>query len=376
MDLDQNDGPRPKKAQPDVSEDSRSNPFEEALTTLMRLVLRRNPKPADMATARRLVDQEIHVKTFVKALMKLRAVKDTKIVTGHNPPGHYFSPVVDPDLVADYVADNRRANALSIPGIEFPLAEMDAFWSRNRETISATPFPMEATPAFRYNFTEGPYHQGDGTTLRAMLADRRPRRVIEIGSGYTSACMLDTADELGLKDFTLTCIEPFPGRLRSLLRPQDEGRLEIIERGVQGIPLERFAELEPNDILFIDSTHVLKTGSDVHYELFYILPVLKKGVIVHFHDCRWPFEYSDRQIFEKNYSWNELYGVQAFLMYNKRFRVIFSGSYFAHHRPEVVTQTFSPFMNSTGSALWLEVCDDGDVVREGGPRMQGDIDDA
>jgi hypothetical protein len=133
--------------------------------------------------------------------------------------------------------------------------------------------------------------------------------------------------------------------------------VEIVEQGVQGFDLERFRQLERNDILFIDSTHVLKTGSDVHYELFHILPVLRPGVLVHFHDCRWPFEYSDKQIFQKKYSWNEAYGVRALLMYSTRFRVIFYGSLFAVERPELAHDVSPTFTRNPGSAIWLQVQD-------------------
>ena len=127
-----------------------------------------------------------------------------------------------------------------------------------------------------------------------------------------TASLLDTADELSLRP-RITCIEPYPERLRSLLRTADE--VEILETPVQKVSLSRFAELGSGDILFIDSTHVLKSGSDVHYELFEILPSLQPGVAVHFHDLPYPFEYPLQWVFEENYSWNEAYAPRAFLIY-------------------------------------------------------------
>jgi predicted O-methyltransferase YrrM len=200
-----------------------------------------------------------------------------------------------------------------------------------------------------------PYPYGDAVTLRAMIASHRPRHVIEIGSGYSSGCMLDIADEPGLGDFRLTCIEPNAARLRTMLRDGDESRVEIREANVQDVELELFRALAPGDILFIDSTHTLKTGSDVNFELFQILPRLQSGVLVHIHDCRFPFEYSDIQIFEKNYSWNEAYAVRALLMNSTRYRVIFYNSLFAlQHRP-LIEETFPPFLKDPGSSLWLQV---------------------
>lgn len=331
----------------------------EALTRLLARVLGRSPgvRLVD-AWADRLA-QSATPAQFVEALMNSKMAKDVRAVSTVYEAGHFFSPVVDPETVRDYVKESRHAAQSATPaGVEFPLAEMEDFWRRNQETIATTPFPERPSASHRYSFTGGPYEQGDGTTLRAMIADRRPKTIIEIGSGFSSACMLDTIDELGL-DTKLVCIEPYPGRLLSLMRDGDDKTVSIIAEGVQGQNLRQFADLEPNDILFIDSSHVLKTGSDVHYELFYILPVLKPGVVIHFHDCRYPFEYPDGLIFKKNRSWNEAYAVRALLMNSTRYRVIFSGSFFAQHREEMIRQTFPAFLQNAGSALWLEALDDG-----------------
>ena len=81
---------------------------------------------------------------------------------------------------------------------------------------------------------------------------------------------------------------------------------------VQDVPIDEFRALGSGDVLFIDSSHVLKTGSDVHRELFEILPALASGVLIHFHDIDYPFEYPDLFLFERRYSWNEAYAVRAF----------------------------------------------------------------
>ena len=90
-----------------------------------------------------------------------------------------------------------------------------------------------------------------------------------------------------------------------------------------------FDELNEGDILFIDSTHVLRTGSDVCFELFEVLPRLAPGVLVHFHDIFWPFEYPRAWVVDENRSWNELYAIRAFLMNNSDWHIIFFNHYFA-----------------------------------------------
>jgi predicted O-methyltransferase YrrM len=315
----------------------------------------RTPRLREIEVWERRLERGIDARAFVRQLVASKQFSATRFVRAHNPPGHYFSPVVDPDQVRDYVDSARRAGPDDLAGIVFDLDAMEALWRANRDWIAATPFTSDPRPGARYFYRGGPYGPGDAITLRAMIGHLRPRRIVEIGSGLSTACMLDTAEELALADFRLTCVEPYPRRLRSLMQPGDETRLTLHEQPVQGVPLDLFRTLEANDILFIDSTHVLKTGSDVHYELFHILPVLARGVVVHFHDCRFPLEYSDIQIFEKNYSWNEAYGVRALLMDSTRYRVMFSGSLFARHREELVRETCADFLRNPGSALWLRV---------------------
>jgi predicted O-methyltransferase YrrM len=330
---------------------------DDPLTQILIRVFGRTPKPRELEVWGGKLARGMNAKQFITQLAGSPSFAANRYVRQKNPPGHFFSPVVDPDLVVDYVAQARQQTRADVAGIDFHVEDMVAFWHANRDFIAATPFSDEPDGVNRYCFLGGPYPYGDATTLRAIIGAYRPRRVVEIGSGYSSACMLDAADHAGLTDFSLTCIEPYPTRLKSVLRPQDYRRVTIMEQGVQGADLAIFAALERNDILFIDSTHVLKTGSDVHYELFHVLPVLKPGVLIHFHDCRFPFEYSDKQIFEKNYSWNEAYGVRALLMWSNRLRVVFYNSLFALEQRELINQIYPTFLRNPGSSIWMQVQD-------------------
>lgn len=293
-------------------------------------------------------------KDYVRQLANAKRLNDDPCVAMNHPPGHHFSPVVNPAIVEDYYNREIKHDIGDLLGIDFNLDRMLDFWNKNATFISTTSFPEMKSETHRYSYTEGPFHYGDAITLRAMIHHFKPKRIIEIGSGYSTACMLDSVDELGLST-EIVCIDPGFDRLRSLLRPSDFNKLELHETIVQEIPLERFSHLEENDILFIDSTHVLKTGSDVHYELFHILPRLKKGVIVHFHDCRFPLEYSRKQVFEKNYSWNEVYAVRALLMFSSKYKVFFFNSLFAMKYSKEVASCIPLYLRNPGSGLWIEV---------------------
>ncbi len=120
---------------------------------------------------------------------------------------------------------------------------------------------------------------------------------------------------------------------------------------VQHVPLSVFAALEAGDILFVDSTHVVRTGSDVCFELFEVLPCLARGVLVHIHDMFWPFEYSRQWAVEENRSWNELYAVRAFLSYNDAWRIVLFNDYLAKLERGMIEATYPQFLRSTGGAL-------------------------
>ncbi len=161
-----------------------------------------------------------------------------------------------------------------------------------------------------------------------------------MGSGFSSAVMLDTLDAM-MKETghraSCTFIEPYPDRLRALLKAEDHARVTIVEKGVQEVDPSVFAALQRNDILFLDTTHICRTGSDVVHEVFEILPYLAPGVIVHFHDFFYNFEYPDQWIFDQNRSWNEIYFVRAFLMHNDQYEILFFNDQFAVENGDFVS---------------------------------------
>ena len=130
--------------------------------------------------------------------------------------------------------------------------------------------------------------------------------------------------------------------------------MRILQHGVQQAPLALFNELEEGDILFIDSTHVLRTGSDVYFELFEVLPNLAKGVLVHFHDMFWPFEYPREWVIDENRSWNELYAVRAFLTHNHDWKILMFSDYMAVFERPLIETTYPAFLRNSGGALWLQ----------------------
>ena len=174
-----------------------------------------------------------------------------------------------------------------------------------------------------------------------------------MGSGYSSALILDTIDGWLGGATDVTFIEPYPDLLRSVLRPGDEDRVTVLDQPVQDVDLEVFTELGPRDVLFIDSTHVVKPGSDVNHLMFEVLPRLRPNVWIHIHDMFFPFEYPPPWVREGR-AWQEAYLMRAFLMFNERFEIRwFQGFLVARHR-DLLLQRLPHLSKNAGGNLWLE----------------------
>lgn len=272
-------------------------------------------------------------------------------------PGHFYSPVVNTDEVRDQIPRDRPRMEVSLPDVQIDLASMERLWQYLIPTLRNTPFTVEKSQQHRYYFDNPAFSFADAMMLRAMILNHRPKRIVEVGSGFSSACTLDTVFDEANLECEITFIEPYPDLLRGLMRPNDEPRVLIIPNRVQSVPLDVFKRLQSNDILFIDSTHIVKTGSDVVHELSTVLPALAPGVIVHFHDIFYPFEYGFDWVVTENRSWNELYALRAFLAFNSRFEVIFFNDMFGQLRSELIRETAPTFLRNTGGSIWLRVRD-------------------
>jgi predicted O-methyltransferase YrrM len=269
------------------------------------------------------------------------------------PPGHYYSPIVDPNKAAEYFRQLAASPVPEVlPGIAVNRSEMRLMWEKLLPFLVSCPFTAEPEVGLRYYYDNPAYSYADGSILHAMIRTHKPKVIIEIGSGWSSACMLDTIDTFLDGACKLTCIEPYPQVLQGLIRSAVD-RVNLLAHDVQRTPLAVFDELQPSDILFIDSSHIVATGSDVCFELFQILPRLKPGVLVHFHDMFWPFEYPQPWVVDENRSWNELYAVRAFLTDNPQWTILFFNNYFARFEEGTISKTFPLFLKNSGGALWI-----------------------
>ena len=272
----------------------------------------------------------------------------------HVPPGHHYSPIPS-------AADVHRAPAISgegvveIPGVELHEVQQ---WELLQELLvnyAETAAWLASGQPSRFTLDNTWFAGADAVFTALMLRHVRPCRVVEVGSGYSSALVLDVAETFLPTPPQLLFIEPDATRLRSLVAPAEvAGRL--LESQVQDIALEEFTALAAGDVLAIDSSHVMKAGSDVHYLLLEVLPRLAPGVWIHMHDIFHPFEYPVGWLAE-GVALNEAYAVRAVLQSNTRLRITlwnhflmrFSPDWFAEHMPLCLS---APFV--TGG-IWLRV---------------------
>ena len=213
-------------------------------------------------------------------------------------------------------------------------------------------FPRVETAGTRFYFDNPLFGVHDAIVLFAMLMETRPKRVVEVGSGFSSRLLLDTNERFFENRVALTLIDPVLETYQS--------SFGVISKNVvlSPIPLQMvdakvFDNLERNDILLIDSSHVSKTGSDVNHYLFQILPRLRQGVVIHIHDIFYPFEYPESWIIDCRRSWNEAYAIRAFLQYNSNFEIIYWNN-FVYHRLATELGKFMPLcLENEGGSLWL-----------------------
>jgi predicted O-methyltransferase YrrM len=259
----------------------------------------------------------------------------------HLLPVHYYSPVVNLLHLETHKEDWARRSEM--PGIEWNgpaqlrvMREIclpyQAEYKDNRHFIDAT----------SNHFGPG-YGPIEAQALHAFVRHYKPGRIIEVGSGVSTACMLAAtkmnADETG-RQTSITCVEPYPSRRLKDLKSQ--GQVELINRFVQAVNTEVFQALGDGDLLFIDSSHTVKTGSDVNYLFLEILPRLKPGVLVHVHDVYFPYDYSPLTL-RTLWHWSETSLLRAHMTHNPKIRTLFCMSLMHHDYADAMKEIFPTY---------------------------------
>ena len=270
------------------------------------------------------------------------------------PPGHYHSPIPDQAelrLREDEIWAPRNLLAgvdMRVPGQLALLASLGPY-------VASIDYPVDEPPgAAGYYYMNGMFPVLDAEFLFAALCLFKPKRVVEVGSGFSSLVVADVNRRMLGGAMDVTCIDPFP---RDFLAAGVEGITRLIASRMEEIDLTVFEALEAGDVLFIDSSHVSKVGSDVNFLFFEVLPRIKPGVYVHLHDIFLPDEYPKAWVLDEGRAWNEQYLLHAFLMSNREWRVVWMAHYLLSRHREAVTSMFPrcPELGAGGS-FWMQRC--------------------
>ena len=222
----------------------------------------------------------------------------------HIRPIHYYEPLPDFRSITAEQLSRRR----NFPAIDFR-------WEDQLQLLSSLAKYRDELLELEFDFNNGFFSGFDAAVYYSVIRHLKPQRIIEIGGGSSTRI---AAKALAHNDQgQLSCIEPYPEQ--RLLEAQLN--IQLLTKRVEEIDLDFFSCLEANDILFIDSSHTVKFGSDVCYELLEVLPNLKPGVWIHVHDIFFPHDYPAEWLMNERRSFNEQYLLEAFLAFNKNFRV-------------------------------------------------------
>lgn len=206
-----------------------------------------------------------------------------------------------------------------------------------------------------YHYSNSMFGFSDAFILYSILRKFKPAGVIEVGSGHSSALMLDVAKE-HLPSTSFTFIDPYSETIQQVLAQRPEGTYRLIREQIQDVDPAMVAELNAGDILFIDTSHAVKIASDLSTIFFSLLPALKKGVLVHIHDIAFPWEYSEEMVMSGR-TYNEIYFVRTFLQFNDSFEILYFNSQMEFlHKKDIERRMPGYFKSSghkDGQSLWL-----------------------
>ena len=268
------------------------------------------------------------------------------------PPGHFYSPIPSIEEVRRREDVIFGAPPRGVPGVDLNEGGQLRLLDAIAPYYAEQPFKPQKSRNLRYCFENPNYTYGEALVLYCMIRHLRPRNIVEIGSGYSSCVILDTNDLFFEGSIDCTFIEPHPELLLSLIDGGRTAHARTIDRKLEDVPHELFSSLQEGDMLFVDSTHVAKVGSDVNRIFAQLLPGVSPGVYVHFHDVYYPFEYPKKWIYEGR-AWNEAYVLRSFLQFNRAFEIAFFNSFMAQFHEARLRELMPLYMTVPGSSIWL-----------------------
>lgn len=264
----------------------------------------------------------------------------------HVLPVHFYSPIPNISELPDKLWSERYEKGWDLrrPQQLALLSQLARYAGEMSSTLE------KETPGrpHEYFWDNPAFNPTDALVYYCMIRNFQSKKIVEVGAGYSTMVAAKAGRKNG--NTILRCIEPFPMKV---LADGLSGVDRLICKRVQDVPIEEFDDLGENDILFVDSTHVSKVGSDVNHIVFKILPRLRSGVLVHFHDIFLPWNYPQSWVKEHKLFWNEAYLILALLMFNDSFEVLLANHLLGIEHQDALKASF-PFAPSWGGgSLWI-----------------------
>lgn len=269
--------------------------------------------------------------------MQIKLFREAEKFGVHILRPHFYSPL---PIISEL--DNKIWNRQEVRGINWNeknslilLEDLAKYANEFKELLDSNQF----------NVNDGQFRYHDPATYYAMIRHFKPKKIMEVGAGATTKLASLAIKKNSKTD--LISIDPYaPDYVRDLF-----GLQQLIKEPVQNIEIKKFQQLKRNDILFIDSSHISKIGSDVNYLFLEVMPSLNEGVLIHIHDIFLPLELPKDWI-ERLIFWNEQYLLHAFLIGNKDFEVLFGNRYMSLHHPESLHKIYANEPIGGGS-FWM-----------------------
>jgi hypothetical protein len=334
------------------------NSIKSALHKLRQfdqLVLERDNYRAQLERFDALVVERDNLRGKLEQVDKLVAERDryrAQLEQLYVPPGHFASPFPCLEEIRRDEARIFGELPTAIQAVDLHAQEQLQLLNEFIPHYRELPFGPVKTDGLRYYYDNPAFSYCDAIILHCMIRTMKPKKIIEVGSGFSSCVTLDTNELFFAGEIDITFIEPYTKLLLSLITEEDQRKVRTIPSRLQDVALGEFEALRANDILFIDSTHVSKIDSDVNYLFFEILPRLAQGVLVHIHDIPYPFEYRKAWVYEGR-AWNEAYLLRAFLQYNCAYRIVFMNSYMTRFHNTFFRENMPLCLKKRGASIWI-----------------------
>jgi len=249
---------------------------------------------------------------------------------------HYYEPQFDYRVPKVDFAQDRY-----LPGIDWNISGQLKVLETLIFSAELSDLPQEKQEPLKFYLNNGFFLSGDAEFWYQMIRAVKPKRIYEIGSGNSTLMAIAAVNKNRQDDSGYmcehVCIEPYE------MPWLEQTGITVVRKRIEDLDLSFFSQLQNNDILFIDSSHIIRPQGDVVFEYLQLLPSLNKGVIVHIHDIFSPKNYLRQWLQDDVFFWNEQYLLEAFLTHNGAWR-IFAALNFLHHNHYEKLKLIAPFL--------------------------------